>query len=166
MENIENLKIEFIKLREEVVKTLIEKKLTISTCESATAGFIASNICDVPGASNILSESYVVYSNEAKIKVLHIDKNIIDKYGVVSKKCAIEMVECLYKITNSNICISITGNLGPDVLENKPSGLIYVGIKYENKIFAKELLFKEDRLNNKFLTVNEVFKMLKELVML
>lgn len=154
----------FIKLRQEVVEKLIKNHLTISTCESATAGSIASNICDVPGASNVLSEAYVVYSNDAKKKVLHISDELIEKYGVVSKECALSMVENLYKITNSDICISITGNLGPDVLENKPAGLVYAGFLYKGNIYYREYHFDKDRLQNKSLVVDAVFEEIKYMI--
>ena len=148
----------FIQLRQEVVETLIKNHITISTCESATAGSIASNICDVPGASNIFSEAYVVYSNDAKKKILAISDDLIAKYGVVSKECALSMVESLYKITNSDICISITGNLCPDTLEDKPAGLIFAGFSFKGKAYVKEYQFDKDRLTNKHLVVSEVFK--------
>ena len=119
-------------IKSEIINYLIKKNITISTAESATAGAISSNICDIPGASNIFSLSYITYSNEVKIKILNVDKNIIDKYTVVSKEVAIEMAHKLYILTKSDICISVTGNLGPSALDNKNIGLVYFDIYYLN----------------------------------
>lgn len=165
MDDLTKFKTKFIELRQRVVGLLIEKHLTISTCESATAGSIASNICDVPGASNIFGEAYVVYSNDSKKRILGIDDDLIKNYGVVSKECALSMVDNLYRITNCDICISITGNLGPDVLEGKASGLIYAGYSYKGKHFVKEYHFDKDRLTNKALVIYEVFIEINNIVM-
>ena len=105
MDDLTNFKTKFIELRQRVVGLLIEKHLTISTCESATAGSIASNICDVPGASNIFGEAYVVYSNDSKKRILGINDDLIDSYGVVSEECALSMVDNLYKITKCDIIL-------------------------------------------------------------
>lgn len=164
MDNLDKLKTDFIELRQQVVEKLINNHISISTCESATAGSIASNICDVPGASKVLSEAYVVYSNDAKKKILGIDDDLIKKYGVVSCECALAMACGLRKITNSDICVSITGNLGPDVLEEKPAGLVFAGFIYKDKQYVKEYRFFEDRLKNKFLVVNQVFMELSNIL--
>ena len=156
----------FYKIRKELVEYLIKNNITISTAESATAGFLISNFADIPGVSSILSESYVTYSNDAKIKILNIDKNVIDKYGVVSSETAKEMVLQLRKITNSKLCISVTGNLGPTVLEDKDSGLIYVAILYEDRfINTMELHLEGDRLENKLNVVIKTFEFLKNIIL-
>ena len=77
---------------EEIVKKLIEKKLTISTMESCTGGGIANEITNISGASEVLKVSYVTYSNEAKIK-FGVPEKIIEKYTVYSKETAIEMAK-------------------------------------------------------------------------
>lgn len=165
MYNVNHIKTELVSLRQQVVKQLIKKHMSISTCESATAGSVASNICDVSGASNIFGEAYVVYSNDSKKKILNIDEELIKKYGVVSKECALSMVDNLYIITNCDICISITGNLGPEVLEDKETGLIYAGFSNNGKSYVKEYHFDKDRLTNKKLTVYEVFNEIKRIIM-
>lgn len=100
-----------LKLWTEVVNKLIKKKLTISTMESCTGGAIASIITDIPGASDILKEAYVTYSNEAKIK-LGVKRSIIDKYSVYSAETSVSMAEALKKKTDAKITVGITGMLG------------------------------------------------------
>lgn len=154
----------FEKLKYDVVNKLIENNITISTAESATAGAISSNICDVPGASKILSVSYVTYSNDKKVEVLKVNKNIIDKYGVVSKETALDMSLKLFNLTHSSICVSVTGNFGPDVLDNKEVGLIYIGIYYKNKNYSYQLNFDGERSEIKQKTIYKTFELLNDLL--
>lgn len=123
----------------ELVKILKDKRLTISFAESITGGLLSKLITDCPGSSEILKESYITYSNEVKSKILNVHSETIDKYGVVSKEVAIEMVHGLKNITDSNINVSVTGNAGPTVCDDKPVGKVYYSILIEDKIFTKEL---------------------------
>ena len=84
----------------------------------------------------------ITYSNNAKINILKVKKNIIDKYGAVSKECCTSMVENLSKLSKSKINLSITGIAGPKGgTKNKPVGLVFIGIKKGNKIFIMKNLF-------------------------
>lgn len=129
-----------------LVKKLMETNLTISLAESCTGGMISSIIVNVPGASNILNSSLVTYSNAAKIKLLGVKKETLDQYGAVSEKIAKEMVEGLYDICSSDICVSITGIAGPDYnIKEKPVGLTYIALKYKDKIDIFKYNFVGDR---------------------
>ena len=132
---------------QDVVKKLIEKTLTIATAESITGGLIAKMITDVSGSSEILKESFIVYSNEAKINILGVDANIIGKYGVVSAEVAKDMVIKLKMLTGKDICISTTGNAGPTVCDDKPVGRVYVGINYLDEVKVVELNLSGDRIS-------------------
>ena len=123
----------------DIVKKLIEQKLTIATAESITGGLVAKMITDVPGSSEILKESFVTYAIEAKINILGVDKKIIDKYGVVSKEVAEDMAKKLKELTSRDICISTTGNAGPTVCDDKPVGRVYVGIYFKDDLKVYEL---------------------------
>lgn len=146
----------------EVVKTLIQKNISIATAESITGGLISKMITDVPGSSAILKESFIVYSNEAKVSILGVEKNIIDKYGVVSKEVAREMAEKLYDKTKRNICISTTGNAGPTVCDDKPVGRVYVGIAIDGVIETYECNFDGDRNDIRCKTSDFVFNKLRK----
>lgn len=98
-----------INIEEEVIKYLINNNMTISVAESCTGGMIISTLINVSGSSKVIKESYVTYANEAKIKILGVKEETINKYSVYSKEVALEMVNGLKKITNSDVCISITG---------------------------------------------------------
>ena len=126
-----------------LVKILIKKKLKISFAESCTGGLLASSITSISGASKIFNLGLVTYSNQAKIKFLKVNKDIIRKYGAVSYECCLAMVNNLSKISKANINVSITGIAGPKGGSNqKPVGLVYIGVKKGNKTLINKCLFK------------------------
>ena len=130
-------------LVKKIVNSLIKKKLTISTAESCTGGLLSSTITSVAGSSKVFKLGLVTYSNQSKIKVLKVLKNIIRKYGAVSEQVCLTMVINLNKISKTDISISITGIAGPSGgTKKKPVGLVYVGIKKRNKISVKKYSFK------------------------
>ena len=129
-----------------LIKILIKKKLKISFAESCTGGLLASTITSISGASKIFNLSFVTYSNQAKIKVLRINRNIIKKYGAVSHECCSAMVKNLSKISKAGINVSITGIAGPKGgTKKKPVGLVYIGVKKGNKIQIIKYLFKSKK---------------------
>jgi len=129
-----------------LVKKLIKKKLKISIAESCTGGLLASSITSISGASKVFNIGLITYSNQAKIKFLKINKNIIKKYGAVSEECCASMVKNLSKISNAQINVSITGIAGPKGgTKQKPVGLVYIGIKKANKIQIIKCFFKSKK---------------------
>ncbi len=131
-------------LVKKIVNGLIKKKLTISTAESCTGGLLSSAITSVAGSSKVFKLGLVTYSNQSKIQILKVLKNIIIKYGAVSEQVCLAMVINLNKISKTSISISITGIAGPSGgTKKKPVGLVFVGIKNRNKISVKKYLFKD-----------------------
>ena len=129
-----------------LIKKLIKKKLKISFVESCTGGLLASSVTSISGASKIFNLGLITYSNQAKIKFLKINKNIIKKYGAVSHECCLAMVNNLSKISKSKICISITGIAGPKGgTQQKPVGLVYIGIKIGKKVIVNKCNFKKKK---------------------
>ncbi len=136
------------KLSLKVVKLLRRKKLKISFAESCTGGLLASSITSISGSSKIFNLSLITYSNQSKIDILKVPKQIITKHGAVSYETCISMVKNLGKISKSNISISVTGIAGPKGgTTKKPVGLVYIGIKKANKILVKKYLFKYKKRN-------------------
>lgn len=126
------------KSREEVlIDELRSRGQFISTAESITGGLVASSIIDVAGASDVIKESYITYSNDIKHKLLDVSYETIDKYDVVSKEVASEMLDGLKDRTNSDLCIVTTGYAH--------LGLAYAGILYKDKKYIKEIRVKGDR---------------------
>ena len=128
------------------IRLLTKKRLKISFAESCTGGLLASTITSISGASKVFNLGLVTYSNEAKIKVLKVNKNIIKKYGAVSHECCLAMVKNLSKISKAHINVSITGVAGPKGgTKQKPVGLVYIGIKKGNKTQVNKCFFKSKK---------------------
>ena len=144
-----------------VVRILTKKKLSVSFGESCTGGLLASTITSISGSSKVFNMGLITYSNNAKVKLLKVPKKTITKYGAVSHETCLSMVENLSKISKSNISISITGVAGPNGGTNqKPVGLVYVGLKKGRKTIIKKNLFKnKGRIFIQKATVKKVLKM-------
>ncbi|MBL61441.1 MAG: damage-inducible protein CinA [Candidatus Pelagibacter sp.] len=150
-----------------LIRKLINNKISISVAESCTGGLLASEITSVSGCSKIFNSGFVTYSNTAKVKFLRVKKKTLKKNGAVSPETCKEMVENLYKLSKSKLCISTTGIAGPSGgTSTKPIGLVYVGIKFKKKTkifkfnFSKKLKRKMIQIN----TVNKIFKICKNLL--
>ena len=137
------------KLSQKVVKSLSKKRLKISFAESCTGGLLSSSITSISGSSKVFTLGLVTYSNQAKINILKVPKKIIMKHGAVSYETCLSMVKNLYKISRTNISISITGVAGPNGgTKQKPVGLVFIGVKKGNKTLVKKFLFKNRTRNS------------------
>ena len=133
-------------LAKKIITILNKKKLKLSVAESCTGGLLASSVTSISGASKVFNLGLVTYSNQAKINILRVNKNIIKKYGAVSHECCKAMVNNLSKISKANINVSITGIAGPKGgTKQKPVGLVYIGVKRGNKIQINKCLFKSKK---------------------
>ena len=107
---------------------------------------LSSSITSISGSSKVFTLGLVTYSNQAKIDILKVPKKIIIKHGAVSYETCLSMVNNLYKISKTNICVSITGIAGPHGgTKEKPVGLVYIGIKKGHKILIKKNYFKSKK---------------------
>lgn len=152
----------------EIVEILKAKKQTISTMESCTGGAIVNEITNIEGASNVIKYSAITYSNEFKIK-MGISKEVIEEYTVYSQQVADEMSMVIANYTDSDYGIGVTGKLC--VVDDKnPYGendLVYISIYDRNKKKFYHKINKchqNNRLDNKISVVNEVVKLLKEIL--
>lgn len=126
-----------LRKEETLINLLKERDEKISTAESVTGGLIASSIIDISGASEVIEESFITYSDRIKEKNLNVSRETLEQYGAVSYECALEMLDGLHKLTNSNLCIISTG------YANK--GEIFLGLKYRDKKVIKKFKFSADR---------------------
>ena len=127
---------------EELVSLLQKHKYTISMAESCTGGLLAACIVSVPDASKVFNQSFVTYTEEAKIKYAHVKRENIGKYGVVSEEVALEMAKGVKLESNSNVGIGITGYAGPS---GDNVGLVCFGLVINNDFYAYEMWFKGSR---------------------
>ena len=133
-------------IEDEVAKILVKNNLTISVAESCTGGMVSSYLINYPGISSVFMEGCVTYSNQAKMKSLNVKEETLNSVGAVSEQCAKEMAEGVAARHNTNIGLSTTGIAGPEGgSEEKPVGLVYMGIKINDKTIVKKYIFNGDR---------------------
>ena len=121
------------------------KDLTLSVAESCTGGLISHYLTALPGASRFLEAGIVCYSNASKLRLIKVPAKVLSLHGAVSGETARSMAEGIRKITKTDVSVSTTGNLGPDVLEDKPKGLVYVAVSTKNGTKVRKLLLKGTR---------------------
>lgn len=150
--NIKNILGDYIysenneELSEIVCKMLIEKNITIATAESCTGGLIAKTLTDYSGISRVYERGFITYSDDAKISELGVDEDILKKHGAVSEENALEMVRALYKKTNCDICVAVTGIAGPNgATDEKPVGLVYCAYMIYGKAYVEKNIFSGER---------------------
>jgi PncC family amidohydrolase len=128
------------KTEQQVARILFNYSIKLSTAESCTGGLLSSRLTDIAGSSAYTKENFITYANEAKIEILDVKPETIEKYGAVSEECAKEMAEGLYNKTGCDIAISTTGIAGPTSNEEgKSIGLMYVAIKNKYSLECKEI---------------------------
>lgn len=133
---------DFENIGEKLLEVLKEKNLKLSTAESCTGGKVGANFIGVSGASTVYYEGIISYDNDSKVERLKVSKNILEKYGAVSEETAREMVKGL----KTDVGISTTGIAGPlGGSEEKPVGLVYIGLKNKDKIKIIKNIFRGDR---------------------
>ena len=149
-----------------IVKKLIKKKLKISFAESCTGGMLAASITSISGASKVFNIGLITYSNQAKINILKVNKNIIKKYGAVSAECCEAMVKNLAKISKAQINVAVTGIAGPNGgSKDKPVGLVFIGVKKSNKFLISRNYFKSKNRNSiQKMTVKRTFELVNSLL--
>ena len=133
-------------LKKKIISLLKKKRLKISFAESCTGGLLSSSITSINGSSKIFTLGLITYSNQSKINLLKVPKNIINKHGAVSYEVCLSMVKNLSKISKTNISVSITGIAGPKGgTKQKPVGLVFIGISKGNKTLVRKYLLKNKK---------------------
>lgn len=147
-------------MEEKIVRFLNEHNMMITTVESCTGGLIAARLVNVSGASNVFSEGYVTYSEDAKTKMVGVNPETIKKYNVVSEEVAYEMASGGAKTANADVAVSVTGVAGPlGGMKDIPVGTICIGVYYKNKVITEKFLFNGDRLQVRNQAVDKALEM-------
>jgi PncC family amidohydrolase len=141
-----------------------DSALTLSVAESCTGGLVCHYITSLPGASAFFAAGVVSYSEDIKKKILGVTSETIDKFGVVSEETAREMAEKMRLLSKTDCSLATTGNLGPDVLEGKERGLVYIAAGKEGKTISRELRLKGSREDNKREAAVAALKLLLEIM--
>jgi nicotinamide-nucleotide amidase len=149
-------------LEEAVVKLLTKRKETLAVAESCTGGLLANRITNVPGASEVFVGGYICYANQAKIEMLDVDPNIIEKHGAVSERVALALAKQTRTHARSTYALATTGIAGPSGgSTEKPVGTVYIALAALDKIVVKKLFLPTDRKTFKQLAAQAALDLLR-----
>lgn len=148
---------------ESVVGTLLrERNETLAVAESCTGGMIANRITDVPGSSDYFERGYITYSNQAKVELLNVNPELIDKYGAVSRDVAAAMAEGAQAGAKTDWSLAVTGIAGPSGgTSEKPVGLVYIAVSGKGNTKTKQFRFNGTRTEIKFLVSQAALNFLR-----
>lgn len=136
-------------LQEHIGKILSRHGKTVSCAESCTGGLISSLFTSVPGSSEYFLGSVTSYANSVKQNVLGVPASIISSHGAVSSECVAAMAEGVRRITGSDFSVATSGIAGPGGgSEEKPVGLVWIGVSSQMGTETFRMVFKGDRKRN------------------
>lgn len=136
-------------LQEHIGKILSRHGKTVSCAESCTGGMISSLFTSVPGSSEYFLGSVTSYANSVKQNVLGVPASIISSHGAVSSECVAAMAEGVRRITGSDFSVATSGIAGPGGgSEEKPVGLVWIGVSSQMGTETFRMVFKGDRKRN------------------
>jgi nicotinamide-nucleotide amidase len=133
-------------LEEVIIKLLVQRNQTLAVAESCTGGLLASRITNVPGASEVFLAGYVCYANQAKVAMLDLDPQLIEKHGAVSEQVARALAEHARACARCDYALATTGVAGPGGgSQEKPVGTVYIALAAAGETIAKKFFFPTDR---------------------
>ena len=155
-----------VTLEETIIQLLKEQELTLTTVESCTGGMLSARLTNVAGVSGVFKQGFITYSNKAKRKFVGVKKMTLKKYTAVSEQTAWEMARGGAILTNSDVCVSVTGYAGPDGGEDgQPVGLVYIGCNVKGRIEVEEFHFSGDRREIRELAVVNSLTLLRRCIL-
>ena len=148
---------------EKTAFTLLKQRgETVTFAESCTGGLLAARLVGVPGASEVLHESHVTYSDAAKARVLGVKEETLAAHTAVSTETAIEMAEGARKISGADWAVSTTGYAGPDGgADGTPVGTVYIAVAGKDGTAVKECHFRGQRAYVRTLAASWGFNLLR-----
>lgn len=140
-----------------------QKGLKLATAESCTGGLISALLTEIAGSSDVFECGFVTYSNESKIKLLGVDKKLIEQHGAVSEEVARAMAVGAIAKTGADVAVSVTGIAGPTGgTSDKPVGLVYIAVATKDKISCAKNIFTGNREHIRSQSVSKALEMLNQ----
>jgi nicotinamide-nucleotide amidase len=140
---------EDIALEKALLNMMEERKLTLSTAESCTGGYIAHLITQHPGCSAVYTGGAVVYSNQLKESVLGVARETLENFGAVSEETVREMAQGARSHFKTDYAVAVTGIAGPDGgTPGKPVGTVWIAVANHKRVIAKLFNFGNKRAQN------------------
>lgn len=147
-------------LEQTVYKLLLKNKLTFSCAESCTGGMLSEKLTAIPGSSQVFKCAAVTYMTVTKTEMLGVDPAVIEKYGVVSKETALQMVQGMINKSGTDVAVSITGYAGPQFAD-EPVGKVCIGVCAPGCRTVKEFNFSGNRDRIRTLSVINALDMVR-----
>lgn len=133
-------------LEEVVGQALSRNKKSIAIAESCTGGLISKRLTNISGSSKYFPLGIVVYGNYAKQALLGVHKEVLKKFGAVSKEVAKSLAKNVKDLAKTDLGLGLTGIAGPTgATEEKPVGLVYIALATPRKIICERFHFHGDR---------------------
>ena len=155
-----------ITLEETIGNLLRERKQTLATAESCTAGLLAGRITDIPGSSDYFDRGVVTYSNRSKTELLGVPEDTIEKYGAVSKETAEAMALGIRRKAGVDYGVSVTGVAGPGGgTKEKPVGTVFIAVASADGIVSRKFSMARDREINRRRSVYAALEMLRRTIL-
>ena len=146
-----------------VGELLSKQGLQLAAAESCTGGLIGHLLTNVAGSSRYYLGSVTAYANEAKVRLLGVRLETLEKFGAVSSETVIEMASGVRKVLEADIGISVSGIAGPGGgTPEKPVGTVWIGLSTAQEEFARHYLWTGDRLAVKEQTAQATLNILVE----
>jgi len=152
-----------VSMEQIIVELLTRHRLTVTFAESCTGGYLAHRLTMVPGASEVFKGSVVTYANDIKQRYLHVPESVLHTDGAVSEATVLQMATQARIMFDADISIAVSGILGPSGgTEEKPVGLVWIGLATAAHVYARKYVFRHDRIRNKELTFNAAFDLIRK----
>lgn len=156
---------EDIPFEKAIINMMNSRRLTLSTAESCTGGYIAHLITQHPGCSSVYWGGAVAYAYELKESILGVKESTLNTYGAVSQETVTEMAEGAIKQFKTDYAIAVSGIAGPDGgTADKPVGTVWIAVSNKNKTVAKVFTFSNKRIQNIERSAASAFTMLLNLL--
>lgn len=146
-----------------IVKNFTQNNLKIAIAESCTGGYVSHMITNISGASKVFERGIVCYSNQAKIDLLNVKPDSIEKYGAVSENVVNQLAYNIRILADVDIGIGISGISGPTGgTPEKPVGTVYVGFSTSKATIVNRYNFEADRITFKELVLEKILDYLEQ----
>ena len=148
----------------EIANKLSGKEPELGVAESCTGGFLSNAITNIPGASKFFKLSVVSYSDDVIKSVLGVKTSILKKHGIVSEETAVAMMEGVMKLGHTDIALSVTGVAGPERIEDRDVGLVFIAAAVRDRVESQGFKFSGDREEIKQQASLEALRFLKRVL--
>lgn len=143
---------------------LNEKGLKVAVAESCTGGLVAHALTFMPGSSGSFDSSIVCYSRHAKHRLLGLSESFLAEHGTVSEETARTMAVAAREKAGVEVGIGVTGITGPEAIEDKEVGLVYVAVAVGGKVVSREIKLGGERDEVKHAAANFALRLLFEVL--